>query len=291
MNGAPRHTHHNYRRQPRPSQRRRIRRRHQISAILTVIAVTLLVLFTVFLIIGARMHKKSADFRSQQTTPTEELVTPSTPQTPQILAYPLDRSAPSSSLSALAKAERSAASLSLDEGYSKSTLQSLASSAEKNGIYLSGVFTLTAISNTDDLARYEQLSEDCLLLTEALRAGLDEILLVVPELSPDHVEELKAFLGDLRRLVPEATVGLSLPRELLSDSSAALLDDLSRHFSLLAVDLSEVEDPDAEVEATLYTLLRYSMRVLLAPAESEEAQEELITMLHSHSIKNIQFLP
>ena len=290
MNGAPRHTHHNYRRQPRPSQRRRIRRRHQISAILTVIALTLLVLLTVFLIIGARMHKKSADFRSQQTTPTEEPVTPTTPQTPQIIAYPLDRSTPSSSLSALFKAERSAASLSLDEGYSKSTLQSLASSAEKNGIYLSGVFTLTAFSTTDDLARYEQLSADCLLLTEALRAGLDEVLLVVPELSADQTEELKAFLADLRRLVPEATVGISLPRELLSDSNAALLDDLSKHFSLLAVDLSDSEDPDADVETMLYTLLRYSMRVMIS-ASDEDTQEALIASITSHSIKNIQFLP
>ena len=292
MNGNSRHTHHNnYRRhQPRPSQRRRVRRRHQLSAILAVVGITLLLLATVFLIIGARMHKKSAALRELTTESEQEILAPATPQTPKVISYPLNRTSPSASLSALVKAEKSAASLHLSDSTSTSTVKSLAETADKQGIYLSGVYSLSSLAKTDDLTRHELLSSDCVLLAEALRAGLDEVVLLLPELSSDRVDELKAFLADLRRLVPDATVGISLPRELLSEENAPLLDDLSKHFSLLAVDFSDSEQLDADLETHLYLLLRYSMRVLISASE-EETQEALISSITSHSIQNIQFLP
>lgn len=291
MNGTSRHTHHNHHKhQPRPSQRRRLRRRHQILTILVIVGIVLLVLTTVFLIIGARMHKKSVALRGQENVTESALEAPSTPEVPKIVAYALDRSSPSLSLSTLAKQEKTAASLSLNHT-SPSTVALLSAEAKKSGIYLSGVFTLTSLSEQDDLVRFEALSEDCVTLSEALRAGLREVVILVPELSAEHVEDLKALLADVRRLVPDACVGLALPHEFLSEENAAVIDDLAKHFSLLAADVSRAENLNTALEEDLYLLLRYSMRVLLPSSGSEEAQESLLQSVRSHSIQNIQFLP
>ena len=289
MNGSSRHTQH-HKHQPRPSQRRRLRRRHQILTILIIIGIVLLVLTTVFLIIGARMHKKSVALRSQESVTESEIEAPATPEVPKIVAYALDRSSPSLSLKALVKQEKNAASLSLNHT-SLSTLSALSAEAKKSGLYLSGVFTLTSLSEEDDLVRFQRLSEDCVTLSEALRAGLNEVVLLVPALSAERTEDLKALLSDLRRLVPDACVGLALPHEFLSEENAAAIDDLAKHFSLLAADLSLSEDLNASLEEDLYLLLRYSMRVLLPSADSEDAQEPLLQSVRSHSIENIQFLP
>lgn len=297
MNGNSRHNHHNHHKhQPRPSQRRRVRRRQQITAILAVVGITLFVLVTVFLIIGARMHKKSVALRSRENVEESEVIPPETPETPSIVAYPLDRTSPSLSIATLAKQGRSAASLALNQKngnllYGKATVKAIAAEAKENGIYLSGVFTLSSLSEEDDLVRYELLSDDCIALAEALRAGVNEVMLLVPDFSQSHTEELKALLSDLRRLVPDACVGLALPQEFLSEENAASIDDLAGHFSLLAVDLSSSSNVDADVEADLYDLLRYSMRVLLPSASSEDEQKAMLASVTSHSINNIQILP
>ncbi|MBO5938311.1 MAG: hypothetical protein J6Q82_02280 [Clostridia bacterium] len=294
MNGTPRHNHHKH--QPRPSQRRRVRRRQQITAILAVIGVTLLVLATVFLIIGARMHKKSVALRETETTAESDLPIPETPTTPSVIAYPLDKNSPYASLADLSEQGKSAASLALNEKdgislYSPSTLQAIATDAKTQGLYLSGVFYLTSLSEEDDLARFTKRSDECATLAEALRAGLDEVMLVAPSLSEKHVEELSDFLRDLRRLVPNATVGLSLPKDFLREENAATVDALAGEFSLLAVDLSEELSIDERVEADLYYLLRYSMRVLLPSPDIEERFGALMESVTSHGINNLQFLP
>ncbi len=293
MNGTPRHTHHHHKHQPRPSQRRRLRRRQQITAILAVVGVTLLLLVTVMLIVGARMHKKSVALAERESSTESELLTPETPSTPSVIAYPLAQDAPYASLAALSEDGKLAASLALNDKQdgtllcSVSTIASIASDAKKQGIYLSGVFYLHSLSEEDDLLRFEKLSDECVTLAEDLRAGLDEVMLIAPALSEAHLEELSDFLNDLRRLVPNATVGLALPQSFLTEEHVETIDTLAKNFSLLSIDLSDEEEIDARVKADLYYLLRYAMRVLLPSADIES----LTDAVTSHGVENIQFLP
>lgn len=280
----------------RPMQYRRPlrRRRSRFPVILVIVGGVLLVLLTVLLIIGGRMYKKSQAFR--ETIPEEEapIETPTTPETPSILAYPLSSDSLTESLEALKKNGASAASVALNDKSGTSlcdqkTLASLSANAKGKEIALSGVFYLDALEKNDDLARFARLSESCVTLAEALRAGLSEVVLIAPVApSAAHVAELVRMVDDLRTLVPEACIGLSLPHGFLTEANAETVDSLSKSFSLLATDLSQETDVSAAVEADLYYLLRYSMRVILPSRENNEPQ---ISAVKAHGVENIQILP
>lgn len=280
----------------RPMQYRRPlrRRRARFPVILVIVGGVLLVLLTVLLIIGGRMHKKSQAFRETLPEEQTEVETPTTPETPSILAYPLASDSLSASLDELKQNGASAASVALNNKSGESlcsaaTLSSLSARAKDQEIYLSGVFYLDALVETDDLARFARLSESCATLAEALRAGLSEVVLVVPASpSAEHVEELVRMVDDLRTLVPDAVIGLSLPHGFLTEANAETVDTLSQSFSLLATDLSQETDVSAAVDADLYYLLRYSMRVLLPFGQDNEAQ---ISAVKEHGVENIQILP
>ena len=282
----------------RPMQYRRPlrRRRTRFPIILAIVGGVLLVLLTVLLIIGGRMHKKSQAFRETLPEEVSETETPTTPETPSLLAYPLS-SLTDEALDALKKDGVSAASVALNtkDGTAlcdTDTLSALSASAKQKGISLSGVFYLTALKETDDLARFDALNDHCSVVAKALRSGLSEVMLVAPDtISSAHTEELVRFVDDLRTLVPNAVIGLSLPHGFLTDANADAVDTLSKSFSLLATDLSDLSktgDLDAALEADLYALLRYSMRVLLPSREDNAAQ---IAAVKNHGVENIQILP
>jgi len=279
----------------RPMQYRRPlrRRRTRFPIILAIVGGVLLVLLTVLLIIGGRMHKKSQAFRETLPPETPAVETPITPETPSIVAFPL--SAPSSdALIALKESGATAASVALNTKNGSSlcsadTLTTLSNSAASNGIYLSGVFYLTALTETDDLARFDALNDSCSAVAQALRSGLSEVMLVAPvALSDTHTAELIRFVDDLRTLVPNAVIGLALPHGMLTDANAGIVDTLSRSFTLLATDLSYATDVNSALEADLYYLLRYSMRVLLPSLENNDTQ---IAAVRNHGIQNLQILP
>lgn len=284
MNGKNRHL--QYR---RPLRRRRAR----FPMILAIVGGVLLVLLTVLLIIGGRMYKKSQAFRQTLPSETTEVEPPTSLQTPSILAYPL--SAPTEdALRTLTESGATAASVALNTKNGASlcnadTLSLLSGYAKEQGVYLSGVYYLTALEEPDDLQRFSAFSESCVTLSAALRAGLSEVVLIAPaSLSEAHTAELLRFADDLRTLVPEAVIGLALPHGFLTDERAATIDTLAKSFSLLATDLTLASEVNAALDADLYHLLRYSMRVLLPSREDNEAQ---IAAVQSHGIGNIQILP
>lgn len=279
----------------RPMQYRRPlrRRRTRFPIILAIVGGVLLVLLTLLLIIGGRMHKKSQAFR--ETLPPENTVveTPTTPQTPSLLAYPLSSLTPEA-LDTMKSNGVSAASVALntkngDALCDADTLSALLASAKEKGITLSGVFYLTALEESDDLARFDALNDHCSVLAKAFRVGLSEVMLVAPNtISGAHTNELVRFVDDLRTLVPNAVIGLSLPHGFLTDANAETVDTLSKSFSLLATDLSQAAEINTALDADLYYLLRYSMRVLLPAREDNEAQ---IAAVRNHGVENIQILP
>ncbi len=279
----------------RPMQYRRPlrRRRTRFPIILAIVGGVLLVLLTVLLIIGGRMHKKSQAFRETLPPETPAVETPITPETPSIVAYPLSALSPDA-LIALKESGATAASVALNTKNGSSlcsadTLAALSNSAASNGVYLSGVFYLTALTESDDLARFDALNDSCSVVANALRAGLSEVMLVAPvALSDAHTAELVRFVDDLRTLVPNAVIGLALPHGMLTDANAGTVDTLAKSFSLLATDLSHAADVNSSVEADLYYLLRYSMRVLLPSLESNDEQ---IAAVRNHGIQNLQILP
>lgn len=279
----------------RPMQYRRSlrRRRMRFPMILAIAGGVLLVLLTVLCIIGGRMHKKSQAFRETLPEEQTELETPTTPETPSLLAYPLS-SLTDEALDALKKEGVSAASVALnnkngDALCDADTLSALSASAKDRGIQLSGIFYLTALRKTDDLSRFDAMNDHCSVVAKALRSGLSEVMLVAPDtISGTHTKELVRFVDDLRTLVPNAVIGLSLPHGFLTDGNAETVDTLAKSFSLLATDLSAENDINAALDADLYALLRYSMRVLLPSREDNAAQ---IAAVKNHGIENIQILP
>ncbi len=302
MNGNTRHTHKQSAKNRRTSLSYRRRRRQTMATVLTVVLVMLLLLLAVALIVGAVLHQKTADRRENSSTSDTEAIVPSTPKTPTVLAFPLDRESPSRSITSLAKDEKKAASLALcnengDRLYGASTLSSIAKKADDAGLYLSGVLSLSALSQEDDLALHRALSEHCTLVAEALRAGLDEVLLVAPTLSEEQLPALVDFVADVRRLVPDAVIGLSLPYDFMTEDNATRVDTLAKSFSFLSVNATEhgkAEPTDyvsEVVDGTLYYLLRYSMRVLLPTPAEDEAQTAMIDTVKEYGVKNMQFLP
>ncbi|MBQ2999486.1 MAG: hypothetical protein IJD64_03400 [Clostridia bacterium] len=279
----------------RPMQYRRPlrRRRTRFPIILAIVGGVLLVLLTVLLIIGGRMYKKSQAFRETLPEEQTELETPTTPETPSLLAYPLP-SLTDEALDALKQNGASAASVALNTKNGEAlcdadSLSALSASAKGKGIALSGVFYLTALKENDELARFDALNDHCSVVAKALRSGLSEVMLVAPDtISGTHTQELVRFVDDLRTLVPNAVIGLSLPHGFLTDANAETVDTLSKSFSLLATDLSEADDLDTALEADLYALLRYSMRVLLPSREDNAAQ---IAAVKNYGVENIQILP
>ena len=269
------------------------RRRARFPIILAIVGGVLLVLLTVLLIIGGRLYRKSQAFRETLPPETEEIETPLTPEPPSILAVPLSAPTPAA-LRALKESGATAASVALNtkDGASLYTVESLSAlsrAATEEEVYLSGVFYLSALRQTDDLARFSALSESCVSVAASLRAGLSEVVLIAPEtISEEHTDELCRFVDNLRTLVPDAVIGLSLPHGFLTDDHTETLDTLSKSFSLLATDLSDQSDVDSAVDTDLYHLLRYAMRVLLPTREDNEAQ---IAAVKNHGIENIQILP
>ncbi|MBQ9783421.1 MAG: hypothetical protein IJW44_02765 [Clostridia bacterium] len=314
MNGRNRHMQY----------RRSVYRRRRIKLILIVLGAVLVIGLALFLIVGNLLHDRSEADRAEETDRQATTVAPGTERTPigDIQAYPVAAQTTDSTtlrdrLIRLIEAEGSAASIALNQPggtllYQSSvagslgvaseytiTAEGIGTTARELGIHVSGVYHLTSFASEDALLRSVSLAREAAILAEAAQGGIDDLVLLAPDLSPNQIDELLHLVEDIRRLAPDAVIGLSLPSAVLeADNAAALIDRLYERLDFLALDATHYGEaaPAEHVEATitdsgmLYYLLRYHMRVLLPAVDDTDSQNAMIHAVQKNGLNNWQIL-
>lgn len=298
----------------RVSYRRSVYRRRRIRTVLIVAAAVLVALLLLFLWIGNLFSDKLAAPEPQVPSTTDEQTLPTLPaasvrrvQAPALPLFEGERAA-HDALTAYADDGQAALSLALtDDGGLLSyrsevadrlsmsirstrslSLATLCETAESYGIYLCGSFTLRASAEEDALVRSVYLSEAAAVVAEAFSYGIGDVVLRAPETTDEMLSELILLAESVKRLAPNAVVGIALPDFTVAAPDESRLEELAYAVDYLALDLSRYgsDDPaavaEAQTDALLYYLLRYEMRVLI-PAKAEEAVKETVTAFHLNS--------
>ena len=312
MNGRNRHLQY----------RNSVYRRRRIRTVLITVGVLLGVLLVAFLIIGNILHNKSVERQGERTETTAEVTAAPTPvekTAKEISAYAahIETAEVGSFADRVAALPNGGAAVSIPltdgaggllyasplaqrlglqsaESYTVTLAAALASVGER---YSSGIFSLPALLEEDALLRSVRLAQSAAILAEAAEAGLDEVVLTVPDMTEAQVDELLHFVGEVRHLAPDLTVGLAVSAAIRqSENAAALLDRLYEGLDLLAIEASAGEgDAAAQIEALItdagmrYNLLRYHMR-LLFPSANADGQAALIAVAEKEGFRNWQFV-
>lgn len=302
--------------------RRSVYRKKRIKAtvIVTVSAIALLTLL--FAIIGNALGKKVDDSISKRkntsVTSSEEHA-----ELESVRAYPVPLSADGSTLSSrLAQASQkgyAAVCLELnskngsllyssplsqalgrqDGSNSLRTLENIVKLCGENGLYSVGIIHLKEFNTDDDLARAAAIGYYSALASEALRAGMDDVLLYIEEMPSERYGELKTLADEVHRLCPTGHVGLSLPASAFSASdSDSIADSMWSAFDYLAADLShptEGEDAASYVSdklgGMLYYLLRFNVRVIVPYTDDASLAERITAAVTSNGSENILIMP
>ncbi len=312
MNGNQRHARY----------RRQVYRRRRIRMILILSALLVLLLVIGFLILGNLLKKDQEPTDDSEPTETEETVTDRKVSLPSALMarYTLLETTDSSTLSgrlrSLQQANATGASVPMNRPdgamlYRSSVAASLGSGsdvysvtvtqavkqAKDYGLRLCGIWYLSAPDGDNDLLYSVERAETAAILAEALRAGMDDILLIAPTLDKDAIPELTLLAEEVRRLAPEGALGFCLSEPILEDKKADVwVDDLANAFDFLAINAADfgAEDPVAHVESVasghLDGLLRYRMRLLLPVVEDSALEDAIIAAAKQYSAKSWQMV-
>lgn len=166
-----------------------------------------------------------------------------------------------------------------------------------NGLYATGIVHIRDFNNDDDLARSAALGYYAAQISEALRAGVDEVLIFAKDVPIDRYSELLGLAQEVHRLCPDGIVGISLPSSVYSEAYGTA-DMLWAEFDYLAVDASvPPEGTDAAdhvsncLGSMLYYLLRYNVRVLVPLTEDTALYDRIVDAVTSNGSNNIQIMP
>ncbi len=307
--------------------RRRTRRRNNVGIIISISAIIVAVLVISLLIIGNILHDRSeADANngtfdsSEQQVSTNEIKAP----TRSIKGYPvmleasdsstladrLDRLVTNNTLEASIPLNTkegimlydsvTAKKLGISVGASNVRIEDVTATAKERGIYLCGVYYVNAFSMEDDLLRSVELSKSAAVISEALRAGFDEVLMIAPHMSAESENEAVGLMKSIRSLSANGLVGLSVPKSIfeLEDSiqSSELISILNESFDFLAIDMSDIVGSDApaqiseRINAEKLHLHMYKMRVLLLAVSDSSTQDQLIASVEGNGVSNWQIL-
>ena len=303
--------------------RKSIYRRRKIRSVLILSISVAVVVFALFIIIGTALHNKTKpeetfDFGTQDQGKETTGLTP----TSAIGAYPLpllqegsnfsDRlaSVPPTASAVCINLNDEAGTLlyrstltqeisNLSVATDASDLSTYISSIESNDLYISSVLYVTAFQNENDLVEDVELSIWSAVACEALRAGIGDVLIVVPSLETGDVEKLYAFADRVHAAVPEGIVGVMLSDTILLDEQkTALLDEFNKHFNYMALDttaFSSEDDPLEYVESKTakmqLDLMYYKMRVILPQSDDSATQSKYIEIVERYNISSWQILP
>ena len=304
--------------------RRSVYRKRRIKIILISSIIAIVVGFLLFIIIGNALNNKVENNISQrkEKASTTQIVEHSVVKS--VYAHPVPLSDESSKLSTrLSRLKESGISdvcfeLNSLQGtwlYSSAVAQSLgkqmagvdlwslgdvASLCDENGLYATGIIYLNDFNNDNDLNRTAALGYYSAQIAEALREGLDDVLIYVGDIPTEQrYDELIGLANDVHRLCPQGHIGLSLPPTVFANTDmSGTVDSLWANFDYLAVDLSTTPaDTDAadyvdqQLGSMLYYLLRYNVRALLPYSDDNAQLDKVVSVVKSNGSQNIQIMP
>lgn len=169
---------------------------------------------------------------------------------------------------------------------SLSNIQSIISS---NGLYCTGITHVSDLGSSDELVRSAAIGYHASLIAEALRTGINDVLIYVPELDAARYAELVLLANEVHRLAPEGKVGISLPASVFASAdNTALVDSLWNAFDYLALDLTRTSDVDADMSGMLYPILRFGARVLVPATDGVALANRLRS---DYGADNIMIMP
>jgi hypothetical protein len=304
--------------------RRSVYRKKRIRIAVLTVAVSLAVIAVLFVIIGNLVGSKVEQSQNDRnnTPPTDQAL----PHAPvrSARAFPVALSESGSSLSSRLS---QAASLGYtDVSFEMDTrdgmlryssdvaplwgkqsigtdlwrLPDAVKSFDNLGLYCIGVTHASDFKSEDDLVRAAAVGYYSSLIAEALRSGVDEVLIYVGELPTQRYAELTRLADEVHRLCPDGgRVGLSLPAAIFADdSNAQLLDDLWSSFDFLAADLTGATSAgvdtvtyiDSTLGEMLYYLLRYELRVLVPYTDDPALSAQIEAAVTAKNTTNIQIV-
>ena len=171
---------------------------------------------------------------------------------------------------------------------------------EESGLYSIGITYLSKMNADDDLQRSMAVGYYAAMCAEAVRAGVDDVLLCPSGIPTDRYTELVGIAEEIHRLCDGATVGIAISASAASgDNSEALIDLLWSKFDYVSVDLTSSPDEgediptkiDRELGGMLYYLLRYNIRALVPSVQDAALAQKITEAVKSNGSENIQFMP
>ncbi len=305
--------------------RRSVYRKNRIKTILATVGGVLAAVFITLIIVGNLLGNKVdqniAD-RTQSTVKVDEFVHG---EIKKVNAYPVPLYVEGSSQ--FSNRVKSAASsgyteacfeldgadgtvyyksdIAISLGYqsSNTVMKSLSDSVQtfdKNGLYTIGITRMSEYTSDDDLERSAALGYYSARIGEALRAGVDDVLIYAGDIPPERYEELIELANEVQRLCPDGKIGVSLsPVILKNEENSELIDKLWRAFDYLAADISApapegidaAEHVSAELGNMLYFLLRYELRVLVPNVSDDATAQRISEAVKQSGSENIQIMP
>lgn len=331
MNGAKRPSN-------RAAYRQRIYRRRKIKYIVLISSAAVAALIVIFLIVGNILDRKVSTVISSiddlDNAPSVSTDTGDVHEKPQSFkahhtALSQEGSSLDSRLAALSTNGTTAVCFELDSkdgdvfysspvaqklGYQESgsglwKLGDAADVFEKRGIYSIGITYLSELDNDDDLMRSAAIGYYSARIVEAIRYGIDEILIYAPHVPAERLGEITSIADEVHRLAPEANIGISLPYPLPENNtdaktdsahtfSDALVEELWNAFDFFAVDVcynangdaTTAEEAESRIGELLYYVLRYNMRILI-PSGDESLTDGISELCEERNLENMQFMP
>ena len=305
--------------------RKSIYRKKRIKAIAVISALAIALLFILFLIIGNVLHKKTSDSPSKNNNfaqSSKESEATVLQKAESVGAYPLplleNGSAFSDRLATIpANAEAVCLSLNSSDGTlsfrsslssklnylthatDAGTLSGAISRIDERGLYISALLYVPSFSEENDLLRDVYFTSWCSVAVEAIRAGVDDCLLVMRSANEYDVDKICKIAELIHEIEPKAMIGCLLPDDVINaQNSEVLIERLNRSFNFLALDTTDYkadEDVSAYVEAKIsrmqMQLIYYKMRVLLPRASDSEAQQGYIDIAKKYNISGWQIKP
>lgn len=170
---------------------------------------------------------------------------------------------------------------------------------DESNLYTVGITHLSRMNTGNDLERKVAAGYYTARISEALRAGVDDVMIYPDSLPFDTYSELPAIADEVHKLCPNSTVGISVTPEMLSlEESGNLVELLWNSFDYIAVSLdSEPAEGESlpqmaerQLSGMLYYLLRYNMRVLI-PNTDADTIAQIKDSLSDNGVKNMLILP
>lgn len=181
-----------------------------------------------------------------------------------------------------------------------SKLSTYVNQIEEDELYATATLYIPTFTETeDDLEADVELSIWGAIACEAIRGGIDDVLLIADGAEADDVEKLCALAERIHITEEKAIIGICLTNEIFEDEkSVTLTDTLSKAFDYLAFDATSLEGdgaPAENLEAAIkeiqHQLLYHKMRVLLPRGANAEELETLADTVTKHAISSWQALP